>query len=207
MALSSRSILSMDEAEVILTMDSDDADSVGIVEFLLNGITESIEKATGQKYVAYSITNEIVNGTGRKVMYTRHRPIVVPDEGDALVVYIYNGSTWDNVVSSPFALTPAYEEATGKIYFTDRYATFPAGDMNIKFVYTAGYATQADVPFNIKQAAGLLLSMYYEKHKRKLTGIATEGIDGVTTTFEMNHWPDDVMYLLGLAQRSPYRHK
>ena len=197
MELTGRALVDDDEACTYLGISADDkADSHELVVSLINQISAAIESRTDRNFRKASYT-EIVNGTGRSIMWLKYTPVVTT----TLVVYFYDGEEWDNVSESPYSLTPEYDLETGQVWFDERGQTFPVGTKNIKFVYDAGYDGVSNIPFNIKLATLKLIGMYRKQADGDLHGMKSQMMDGMTTSFALDEWPKDVMNLLGLRKK------
>ena len=71
---------------------------------------------------------------------------------------------------------------------------FPVGQNNVEIVYTAGYSTLADVPYDLQFAVTRLAA--YRFKERSHIGKITESLNGQAVTYETTAAPADVLVTL-----------
>ncbi len=194
MELSSRALTTEEEVRSFLRIDSSDNELHEPIAFLIGAVSDAIETATNKKYLVFADT-WTADGNGTTTMYLRYKPVITGSP--TVTVSFWDGTNWQEV-SAIYNITPAVDLKSGKVYFENRYSKFPEGNMNVKFVYSSGYATVSDIPHAIRLAAMKLIGMYLNEARGSRQGMKSETIEGMTTSFDYNKWPNDVKQLLGL---------
>lgn len=185
-ALVSHALVSLAEVHAALFIDDDDQDER--LNLLINRITEAAEAAVGRDLVSdgrgaltefYTLERYTAN------LYLRVLPIISVTSVHESYLRTYDA---DSLLTEGTDFL-VYKE-TGKLVrthsATQEEESWEIGLEAEKVVYTGGYATTADVPYTIKDAALSLASRMYRDSKVALEGAQNlNDATGTTTLFPM----------------------
>jgi hypothetical protein len=158
-----------------LTSTADD----DLLQSLVTAASVFIETWLGRPILLGRYT-EIRDGTGGRVMSLANGPVVS-----------VMGLSIDGVTIPPSTgpTTPGYLVGATRIALVGYRFTPRLG--NVVIAYTAGYAA---VPPDVAQACNELCAMRYRERDR--IGLASKGLAGETTSFQVRDMPADVATLL-----------
>lgn len=135
----------------------------------INRATDIIETYCKRRFLTQVYTEEIYNGGGQ-YLQLRNFPVTslgsIKFRGGA-----FNSPAWSDLDSSMYTLDTDGGKNTGLLFLD---GGFSYGQGNFQATYTAGYATTADIPGDVKEACIELVAYLFGRRK------ATPGLKSET---------------------------
>jgi hypothetical protein len=182
-SLGANAFLTLDEVKVWLGKQQETQDERALIEQLINGLTEAIEKEIRRPVKARART-ERHHGPGSRRLWLDVRP--------AASVTVLRLLNYDGTVYRTFATTDYYLDGeTGSVFLFKE--TFPLAMYNVEVTYTAGWST---VPESLKLAAQLWIRKLWKDRDTERDEIASISVNGTTTTHVVGPMPPTVKSLL-----------
>ncbi|MFA5376490.1 MAG: hypothetical protein WC455_12160 [Dehalococcoidia bacterium] len=197
---STTALVTLDEEKIFLQLALDNNKEDTILQDLINGVSESVVKYMKRDLISTAHT-ELRDGNGRNTMWLLHWPIIDATAGgtDPVLMLDDDGDdTWE--AASTYAITLKWDKITGEIWLKDK-DVFPKGQRNLKFVYTAGYATSASIPADIKLGVKKLVGIYREEMSGGKLGVRSISIANEATTYDFGTWPADIRAIFDRNRR------
>ena len=174
-------MLTIFEVKAWLDIPSDDSSQDANLLALEAEIASFIERQTGRSFGAVASVDEVLDGTGREVLYLAEVPAV----GTLVLSYRAGiGSPWVALPSTAFEVDGrrVFAGSAGAGDFliagSEDGSHWRTGSRIYRAQYTAGYAT-GSAPADVKLAAKTLLSSIWTR--RGSEGVSSES-DGLTST-------------------------
>jgi uncharacterized phiE125 gp8 family phage protein len=140
-----------------LSTTADDA----MLNGMINRATDMIETYCKRRFISTTYTDEVYSGDGSNSLLLRNYPITaltsLQSRGG-----LFDSPAWDSVETDLFSLNQAGGLDKGVIYMA---APFVQGDLNFRVTYTAGYANQAAIPHDLREACIEIASFLYGRRK------------------------------------------
>jgi uncharacterized phiE125 gp8 family phage protein len=200
MAVTARSLISLEECKRFLGIDPTNTKEDVELEPLIDAVTGSLERKTRRKLKTRTYTQELYNGTGTGELRLREYPVTAVSAVDFLQTVSDSGVTWESKTITNLVIdriSPIDPENRGLLYWRDR--TFVKGRLNIRITYVAGFGsdvTDNPIPENLKDACMRLIQLQRKNKDKSLVGVASRSMSGQTTTFANEEWPKSVLALI-----------
>ena len=151
-------------AEVKTQLGISDSSEDDKLEFLVNAATDLIEKYCGRRFIQAQYTDEIYDGENTNRLFVKNYPI---DTAVAPTVKVDDEAVTVEAVNYPKGIIEIESFANDDL-------------SNIKITYKGGYLL-ADIPFDLKQAAILMVAR--ARNVSKNSGIASESVGDYSVTY------------------------
>lgn len=158
----------------------------GVIAAMADRVASAIDRYC-RRVVQAGTHVEVRDGAGSDQLVIRNAPL-------RAVVEVKVAADGDFAAVAALASTDYAIDASAGI-LRRRGATWPAGTQNVQVTYDGGFTA---IPNAIKQA-GILLASYW-MGRRRATGLMSQTVGGVTTSWATQGIPDEVASLL-----NPYR--
>lgn len=167
MALVSYALVQLNQAKSFLNFKGSDSD----MEFLINSVTDYIEKRCNRRFKETTYSNEVYDGKCSNELVLRNCPITKMTSLEANYS-LQNSSNWEEIDKEQYW----FDELTGIITKT---TNFVRGKQNYRVSYDAGYST---IPYDVQFLAMSLIKEFITV--KDSGGIKQESLGDHSLTFE-----------------------
>ena len=171
MAPKANALITVAELDLILRITIGNA---SLSDMLINIASDFIDNFTNRNIISQTYTDQEYDGNNDFNIYLRQYPVTA-------VTTVKNWDTYGNVLNYTFTEFTEYINYLDEGYIYLRGKTV-YGHKNYRITYTAGYITEANVPYDLKNACAQLAGLIYFNTGK--SGVKSESIGKYSITFD-----------------------